>query len=542
METTQNLSFQSLPQESVAKLKQLIKELPIENIFFHPATTTEPAHLVINAFDTKNIEVIETRKWLRRDLKEHSILLHVLGARQMRFAYKNGNPFIPIYCTKAALLYQNSRFTALLPKKWRDFKKRYKKYEHEYFHHHDILMTMANEFYGLDARTSVYLTYRSLYEHHLSYLESLYIGRSFQSKVLDQRIKYLSQYIASIEDLFVKQNGTTYYLLAQLEKAKQAAEEGDEMYINWELYYAISDVEKQLYTMVCDRFQALKKQIKANKKEHKSLVAASERMPVKEKLLDVVLQINKIQQTEEIYLLYKTQSPKLTRYYLLLIGEGLGTEILNRMQQTITTKLGGQSSLILIGHSRFWIQDKLFIHQKFFKSIIRSENRIFKAPVRNFTMHWEEPHKPCYGDLDYMYKSTTNMFSNYFILREYAEAENAEGLNNLFSHSLLRFFRTFVFATLSYQPHYLSANDLWLLCLFAQPTLGNMEYLFKKLSGDNFFKEVDYNTKFHHNLGRVPKEKHLVMDEILKVMSKELKIVYETTFVLSKKPSSIDTP
>lgn len=49
METIQKLSFQAMPQELDTKLQQLIAELSIEKIFFHPATVKDPGHLIIIA-------------------------------------------------------------------------------------------------------------------------------------------------------------------------------------------------------------------------------------------------------------------------------------------------------------------------------------------------------------------------------------------------------------------------------------------------------------------------------------------------------------
>ena len=227
METIQNPSFQSLPQELAAKLQQLTKELTIEQIFFHAATANNPGHLIIISGSTKNIEVIEARKWLRLAFKNYRVLLHVLGSQPMRHGYKNGHPFIVVHCIAAAKVYQNTDYKFSPSTTWKDFKKPYKKFERDYFYEHDVLMTMNNDFYSLKARTSVFLTYISLYLHHLTYLEKLYIGHSFNSKTLPQRIKYLVQYLPSIEGLFVKQNGNTYYLIAQLQVARQAAEDGN---------------------------------------------------------------------------------------------------------------------------------------------------------------------------------------------------------------------------------------------------------------------------------------------------------------------------
>lgn len=529
METIKNPSFQSLPQELGAKLHQLIAELPIEQLFFYAPTAKDPGHLIIISGSTKNIEVIEARKWLRNTFKNYRVLLHVLGSQPMRYGYKNGHPFIAAYCIAAAKVYQNTDYKFSPSTTWKDFKKRYKKFERDYFYEHDVLMTMNNDFYSLEARTSIFLTYISLYEHHLTYLEKLYIGQSALFKSLTQRIKFLVQYLPSIEDLFVKENGNTYYLIAQLEVARQAAEDGDEMLINWDLYPAIKEVEDQLHTMVSDRFLALKKRIKVNKPSNATQLAVAEKIPIDKQLFEVVGQINKIKQPEEIYLFHKTQTATTTYYFLLLIGAGIGTVILNRMQQSITAKANSACAVILIGHSRFWIQERLFIHQEFFKKIMTLENRVFKTPDKQFTVHWETLHSPYYGDLDYMYKATDKMIAQYFVLRHYAASDNAEGLSTMFSTAILRAFRTLIFAKLSYQPHYLSAYNLWMLCLYAQPHLKKMEYLFEKLNGDAFFKSLDYNTKFNHGLDRIPEEKGLVMDEILNVLAEELKTAYENT-------------
>ena len=50
-----------------------------------------------------------------------------------------------------------------------------------------------------------------------------------------------------------------------MERARQAAEEGDEIYINWDMYHAIKEVEDQLYTTGTDCLLPLKNRIKAKK-------------------------------------------------------------------------------------------------------------------------------------------------------------------------------------------------------------------------------------------------------------------------------------
>ena len=52
-------------------------------------------------------------------------------------------------------------------------------------------------------------------------------------------------------------------------------------------------------------------------------------------------------------------------YYKNTLTE-LGTEILNQIQQSVKAKFEGKLSVVLIGHSRIWIQTNLFYQQSFF--------------------------------------------------------------------------------------------------------------------------------------------------------------------------------
>ena len=61
--------------------------------------------------------------------------------------------------------------------------------------------------------------------------------------------------------------------------------------------------------------------------------------------------------------------------------------------------------------------------------------------------------------------------------------------------------------------------------MYAEPKLEKLEYLFEKLSGNDFFKEVNKRTLFHHDLSRLTEKKLLIMDEILNALLHELKTI-----------------
>ena len=505
------------------KILQLVHELPIAYVFYHSANATEPAHVVIITIELKDVEIVESRKWIHNGCEKNGILFHVIYQGKMDFNYKIGNPFIARYCQKSAIFYQNPQAKECFDTDWHSFKKKFRKYSEQFFHDHDTRLTEANRFDKLGSCISVFLIYQSIYEYDICYLETLYIGRNFNSDSLHQRIKHLARFIPCIEGLFVKKNENEYYLISQLERGIAAAEEADELCINYELYGSIKEIEAKLYEMVSARLTEHKKRIKSGLPKQIDCVVPKSSAEEAE-LSPIITQLLKIKPVEEIYLFHKNQSSQLTTYYLLLIGDGLGTEILNRMQQSVMAKLGGKCVVILIGHSRFWIQTNLFIHQSFFQKIMKPENIVFRSHQNHSPIHWESPYTPDYPDQDYYYRSANELVANYFVLRHYSKKENAEGLNDLFCNSVLRILRTFIFSKLTYLPHYLSAFNLWKLCVYAEPKLENVEFLFEKLRGENFFKEVDLNTRFHHVISRLTKEQLLIMDEILNLLLHELKV------------------
>lgn len=254
-----------------------------------------------------------------------------------------------------------------------------------------------------------------------------------------------------------------------------------------------------------------------------------------DQMSEIVVQIVKIHPVEEIYIFHQVQTSQQITCFLLLIGESLGTETLNRIQHSVNSRFEGKYTVILIGHSRNWIQTNLFYQQAFFSKIMKQENLRFQSHPNLPTIHWENPFDSVNPDLEYLHSSAVRLSAQYFVLRNHSESSNAEGIFDLFSKSVLRIFRTMVYAKLSYLPNYLSAFTLWKLCVYADPGLEKLEYLFEKLSGEDFFKEVNKGNHFYHDLSRLTEKKLLVMDEILNALLMEL----NTTFNMMA-PSSIE--
>ena len=526
MKTNTESGFSKVENEALSeKLYQLIREFPIAYIFYYPGKVSEPAHITIITSDPGQVERIESRKWIRNSRNESNTLFHVIFQGKMNFEYRTGNPFIACYCRRSAIIYQNPKEKECPETDWGSFKKRFNRYRESYYHDRDILLSEANRFHSRGSLTGMFLSYLDIYEYIIRFLEILFIGHAFDSMDLHERIKQLTHLVPSIEGVFVKKSGKEYYLVSELEKAKEVAENGDEVQLNESLYESIVESELQLHKLVSDRFLELKKQLKSDALIQKSTDDPGSSTEDKE-LSSIIFKVLEIREVEEIYLFYQSQNHYTTTYFLLLIGKGLGTEILNQIRQSVKAKSEGKHEVVLIGHTRIWIQTNLFYHQAFFKKVMVPENLRYQSNKNHPAIHWENPYTPEYPDLDHYYISSIKLAAQYFILRENAENENYEGLGELFARAVLRILRTFIYSKLSYFPHYLPAFNVWKLCIYAEPNLDKVEFLFEKCSGENFYTELGNYNRFYHGISMLTTDKLSVMDEMLQLLLQKLELAY----------------
>jgi hypothetical protein len=508
------------------KLRQLANEFTLTYIFYHPTNLREAAHIVIIAKESRDVEPIESRKWIRNSQNEKPILFHISCLSRMKAELRVGNPFFGWYCQKSAVIYQSPTAKECGNRDWSSYKKRFKKYSLSYSHDRDNLLTAVSRFQELGSLTGLFVSYLSVFKYDIQYLEMLYTGSGFELENLHQRIKALIPQIPEMEGIFVPKNGNEYYLIFELEKANDFAEDGDEIRLNEKLMDSFSQAEEKLHNMVLSRLSGLKSQIKSGFPKQ-PFTNEAELATRDNQVTEIVTQIVKMHPVEEIYLFHQIQNHQHITYFFLLIGESLGNETLNRIQQSVNSKFEGKYSVVLIGHSRSWIQTNLFYQQSFFRKIVTPENLTFQTHPNYPSIHWEDNNTPEYPDLEYLNRSAINLSDQYFVLRNHSEKDNTEGIFDLFSKSVLRIFRTLVYAKLGYLPNYLPAFNLWKLCAYADPRLEKLEYLFEKLSGADFFKEITYHTRFHHDLSRLTEQKLLIADEILKHIVEGVKHVIQ---------------
>lgn len=120
------------------------------------------------------------------------------------------------------------------------------------------------------------------------------------------------------------------------------------------------------------------------------------------------------------------------------------------------------------------------------------------------------------------YRTLKYFVAQYFNLRDNLQNDNHYGLVQLFSNSIIRLLRIYIYAALPYyRPHYLNTYNTWKLCVYADPSLEKTEFLFEKLSTD-FYKLIDYYIKYSDNSGMSSMEELIMMDEILNLLMTKL--------------------
>src|SRR5690554_1432431 len=129
MRPIEDLTFPQFYDEVLSlKLHLLTKEIPLVQVFFHLEKEDAPGHLIIVAGSKKEAEVIRSRKWIRNLYKTNHILTHILSKFNLEYNLKQGNPFVPFYCTESAMIYKSGDSDFPLASGWAGFRKKFKSY------------------------------------------------------------------------------------------------------------------------------------------------------------------------------------------------------------------------------------------------------------------------------------------------------------------------------------------------------------------------------------------------------------------------------
>ena len=504
-------------------LQQLVTEFSIEAIFYKDSGGPEKVvKILICTESSKEALTIKGRKWVTNAAMHSETLINVQTLSSLINEAKAGNPFLLYHFQSFQLIYGNDHGEfANIQEACR---KKVKLFKDRFHHDHHLLLNQAHQCHANESMMGSFLNYISIFEYDVDCLERLYLGNKSLKQNLHQRIDDLMPYLPVLEQFFVRKNSNTFYLLEILEKAKI---EDDETMLNYELYPAIFETEAKLYELVIDSLRVFKLRLKQQKEIQISSVVAE--TPLDAILSEALSTIISMSKPEEIYHYHTTIRHKQTIFYLLLVGNQLGTALLNRIQQSVSDQTEGRCLLVLIGHSRNWIQHNIYLWQGFFEKIMTSARRVYFSRPYHPAIHWEKPYTPYYPDLDLYYRAATLSAEQFITLRKNHSADNYEGCYAIFAVAFCRILRVYIFRSLVYMPTYLAPEIVWRLCIYAQPELEKMEYLFDKISRNRFFLNLDHYLRFNDHITYCSEEQLLVMEELLLQLMKETELLFESS-------------
>ncbi|KQS91918.1 hypothetical protein [Chryseobacterium sp. Leaf394] len=524
METKNKITIALQNPKIKDHLEQACMNYTVLQIYYHPKDPSGFETFYIITHTDKDAEKLREKDWVAIALSEAKIRIYVSYVSRVQYQLRKGYPLVTYYCHPILLVYSKDDLKDFFKNNISESKilKKYRSFQELFFHDHDILISEAKRFYQLHTPISAYLTYIKLIEHDLDYLEYVFTGTRSNHENLHIRLKNLLPYIPVLQKLMVKKNGHTYYLISKLESAVEAAESCDEMFIRTELYSAIQNLELQLYQIIELRFEELKGMLKSVRPALSTVASASE-MPIEDKNLKITVEtIRKMADPEEIFLFHKGSTcenkVRTTLYYLLLIGEGIGNAKILQLQDAVEKKTNHAVKVVILSHSRISVQENLFNYQHLMRSVMTGQNRIYSSDSMHPEIHWEEPYTVEYGDMDLYYNALQGYIAQYFSMRTNIENDNRHGFISVFANCFMRAMRIFLYGALhSYMPHHLSAFSSWKLCVFAEPSIEKIEFLFSKINS-NFYRTIDNGLKFTDNIDHYAEEKLLIMDEILHSM------------------------
>lgn len=529
MNATSSLPFPMLKDEYLRQqMQHLIQTYSIQQIFYHPSHDSCPSHLFVHTENFNEAVRFARQKWVKKIHAKGEVLLHFAGTSRLQYRSERGQPFVPYYYQASALIYQNPDYVHELHFRIEktSFLKKLRSSKNAYFHDYDLLATEARRHRKSGGDVSVFLAYHSIFSTLLHQLEGLYIGPFVTDQNLHERIAYLTPYLPELQRLFVKKSAKKYFLIEIIEVAALPDAADGELYLDIDMLPALEQAAEALYVLVEKRYKTMKRGLQFPYVGGVTVAQPS----LKELLLgQVVAVMTKIATPEEIYLFHTKEivdvnekTPAHYLFYVLLIGKGIGNDMLLTVQQSVADLTQKQCTVVAIAHSRYFIQHNLFALQTFFKGIIQSENRIYTSDPFHPMLHWQASHTVHYGDIEILAPRARRYFEQFQTLITHRRVENSESVYLLFAHAFTHLLRNYLYTHLfSYQPNQLCTYSLWKLAVYSNPKLERMEFLFDRL-GDQFYKDIDTHLRFVNRSSRLEEGELEIMGDILKLLVEEI--------------------
>jgi len=406
---------------------------------------------------------------------DEEVLVVLLDEEEVTKHKKISSPFIHLNLSKAEVLYTDDE--TAMPSDYY-FWEYFKKFKEQYTERQQLLKSYTDDFIKDELEGSCYL-YLKGFATDLGAVELLLLGTINEKDSLTERLLIMEKICPIWKAVFVKQDTDTFYLLEQ----QSLSDAG--IYDDWGK--ALKKAQKKIKNIVLQIFAELDK--------NKQIISLQQQDTVPFEYSDRLQQLQSNEEVEEIFLFHETvryfDNKTVRCFYLLLITKEKVSKQLKEIIREVETA-DAEVQFAIIAHNRFYIQDKVYFQQGFYKKVYKDQNRIYTSG-HHPAIHWQNTWDPDFHEnmigVKYSSDNIENFVDTAILSAKEPLVTSSKQLRKCFIYML----QVHILYHLDYVPNSKNINTLLQLVRYAGKTTEEFEQLVKNIKPILFDDELDKN-------------------------------------------------
>ena len=413
---------------------------------------------------------------------DEEVLVVLLDEDDVTTHKKISSPFIHLNLSKAEVLYTDDE--TAMPSDYY-FWEHFKKFKERYIERQQLLKSYTDDFIKDELEGSCYL-YLKGFATDLGAVELLLLGTVNEKDSLTERLLIMEKICPIWKAVFVKQDADTFYLIEQ----QSLSEAG--MYDDWGK--ALKKAQKKIKNIVLQIFDELDK--------NKKIISLQQEDTVPFEYSDHLQELQSNEEVEEIFMFHETvrylDNKTVRCFYLLLITKDKVSKTLKEIIRETETA-DAEVQFAIIAHNRFYIQDKVYFQQGFYKKVYKTQNRIYTSgyhPAIHWRNNWYSDFRENLFDIKYSTKDIANFVDNTILVTEDYLEITSKKLHDCFVCTL----QMYILYHLDYVPNSKNINTLLQLVRYAGETTEGFEQLVQNIKPLLFDDEAGKNKVREKNI------------------------------------------
>lgn len=241
------------------------------------------------------------------------------------------------------------------------------------------------------------------------------------------------------------------------------------MYDDWGK--ALKKAQKKIKNIVLQIFDELNK--------NKQIISLQQQDTVPFEYSDHLQRLQSNEEVEEIFLFHETvrylDSKTVRCFYLLLITKDKVSKALKEIIREVETA-DAEVQFAIIAHNRFYIQDKVYFQQGFYKKVCKASNRIYTSgyhPAIHWSNNWYSDFHENLFYIKYSTKDIANFVDTTILSAKEPLVISSKQLYKCFTYML----QVHILYHLDYVPNSKNINTLLQLARYAGEITEEFEQL-----------------------------------------------------------------